>query len=304
MSISINRNYGSYITSYKNNRSNKKSEKINNLSANGTSKKSSGYHINTLEDLLTGHYKNSYGVESMRVTGRSDYKKIVPISDEIKQHIYDDIKKAYYERNGMSGSDADMNAYYDKIHEYIKAANKDDRLSVSWTINQFSLSLADKVAAEIKERDPEWEAGQPVSKDILDEIFADDKLLSDCINEFKAMETSTVNTGDNKDTNSSIEQFIDTESESESVGGSVTFNAEKRARQIASAKTASEVRMVLSLLNKDLSDCKNGVANGMCDKAEVAKVEAMLRRAQQKMSEVGSDSETESNSSFFINMLM
>jgi len=274
--------------------------KRSNSSTSRNSKKPGGYHGNTLEDLLTGHFKNSYGVEGMCITGRSDYKKIVPISEEMKQHIYDDIKASYYERNGMSGSDADMDAFYDKIHEYIKITDKEDRLSVTWTINQFGLSLANKVVSGIKEKDPKWEAGHSVSKDILDEIFADDKLFNDCVNEFKAMETTKGDT--TQDTSTDVEKPIDTESEK--YGGSVKFNAEKRARQIASAKTAAEVRMVLGLLNKDLSDCKNGVTNGMCDDAEVAKVEAMLKRAQQKMSMVRSDSDAESDGSFFINMLM
>jgi len=287
-------NYQAFTSNF----SNYNSKKRNNSSINRNSKKSSIHSGHTLEDFLSGHKKNSYGVEGMDVTGRSDYKKIVSISDEIKQHIYDDVKKAYYERNGMSGSDEDMDAYYDKIHEYIKITDKEDRLSVTWTINQFSLSLADKVVSKIKEKDLKWEAGQHISKDILDEIFAEDKLFNDCINEFKAMET-TDNIDDSQNTSASIEQFIDTEHK-----GSVVFNAEKRARQVASAKTPAEVRMVLSLLNKDLSDCKNGVTAGMCDENEVAKVEAMLRRAQQKMSEIGSNSEAESDGSFFINMLM
>ncbi len=298
----IGKNYQEFM----NNFSNYNNKKKNYSPASKSSKKSNEYYCrNTLEDLLTGHYKNSYGVEGMCITGRNDYKKIVPISDEIKQHIYEDIKKAYYERNGMSGSDADMDAYYDKIHEYIKITDKEDRLSVTWTINQFSLSLSNKVVAEIKEKNPKWEAGQPVSKDILDEIFADDKLFNDCINAFETMENTTIsNETDKQNTNTNIEQFVDTESESKSYGSKVLFNAEKRARQIASAKTQSEVRIVLSLLNKDLSDCKSGVTNGACDESEVAKVEAMLRKAQQKMSMVSSNSETESDGSFFINMLM
>lgn len=89
-----------------------------------------------------------------------------------------------------------------------------------------------------------------------------------------------------------------------SSGSSVTVNIEKRARQIASAQTPSEVRMVLSLLNKDLADCKNGVSSGACDEAEVAKVQALLKKAQAKMSMVSSDSDAESDGSFFINMLM
>ncbi len=298
----IGNNYHRFMNNFSSFNNGKK----NYSSASGNSKKSVGYHRNTLEDLLTGHYKNSYGVEGMCVTGRSDYKKIVSISDEMKQYLYDETKKAYYERNGMSGNDADMDAFWDKIHEYIKATDKDDRLSVTWTINQFGLSLSNKVVAGIKERDPKWEAGQPVSKDILDEIFADDKLFNDCINAFKTMESKTSVTADIQDASTDIEQFIDTdiESESESVGSSVAVNVEKRARQIASAKTPSEVRIVLSLLNKDLADCKNGVASGACDEAEVAKVEALLKKAQAKMSMVSSDSEAESDGSFFINMLM
>lgn len=295
---------GNSYQGFINNFSSYSNGKRSNSSVSGNSKESVGYHRNTLEDLLTGHYKNSYGVEGMCVTGRSDYKKIVPISDEMKQYLYDETKKAYYERNGMSGNDKDMDAFWDKIHEYIKVTDKEDRLSVSWTISQFSLSLANKIVSGIKERDPKWEAGQPVSKDILDEIFADDKLFNDCVNAFKIMESKTSSTDDIQDTD--IEQFIDTdtESESESVGTSVAVNVEKRARQIASAKTPSEVRMVLSLLNKDLADCKNGVASGACDEAEVAKVEALLKKAQAKMSMVSSDSEAESDGSFFINMLM
>lgn len=73
---------------------------------------------------------------------------------------------------------------------------------------------------------------------------------------------------------------------SEKVNGSVTFNAAKRARQLAAAKSTEQVQAVLSLLNVDLSDCKSGVENGMCDENEVAKVEAMLARAKQRLSEV------------------
>lgn len=73
---------------------------------------------------------------------------------------------------------------------------------------------------------------------------------------------------------------------SEQMRGSVTFNAAKRARQLAAARSAGQVQSVLSLLSVDLSDCKNGVKNGMCDENEVAKVEAMLAQAKQRLSEV------------------
>ncbi len=64
---------------------------------------------NTLEDLLTGHYKNSYGVEGMCVTNNPNARKIIKVSDEMKQRVFNSVKDAFYKYNGMSG-------YEDIIH--------------------------------------------------------------------------------------------------------------------------------------------------------------------------------------------
>ena len=61
-----------------------------------SSRRSGAGGRNTLEDLLSGHYKNSYGVEGMCVTGRSDYKKIIAVSDEMKQHVLEDVKRSSF----------------------------------------------------------------------------------------------------------------------------------------------------------------------------------------------------------------
>ena len=57
--------------------------------------------MNTIKDLLSGHFKNSYGVEGMDITGRSDWKRIVPVSDEMKNHVLADVKKAFYSPKKM-----------------------------------------------------------------------------------------------------------------------------------------------------------------------------------------------------------
>ena len=36
-----------------------------------------------IADLLSGRRKNSYGVEGMRITGRTDWKRVINVSDEI-----------------------------------------------------------------------------------------------------------------------------------------------------------------------------------------------------------------------------
>lgn len=96
--------------------------------------------------------------------------------------------------------------------------------------------------------------------------------------------------------------------ESETWGGKVAVNEGKRLRQIAAAKNPAQLRMVMGLLNGDLSDCENGLQMGMCDENEVAKVKALIQKAQQRMGEIANgDSASEKEEtldSFSINMLM
>lgn len=143
------------------------------------SRRSSADGRNTLEDFLSGHRKNSYGVEGMCVTGRSDYKKIITVSDEMKQHVLEDVKRAYYKYNGMSGdNEAEWDAYYRKNNEYYKTLRKEDRLSACWTLNQLHLGVSKKVTAAIKAEVPGWTAGKPIPEGLLDKIFADESITS------------------------------------------------------------------------------------------------------------------------------
>lgn len=61
-------------------------------------------------------------------------------------------------------------------------------------------------------------------------------------------------------------------------------------RQIAAAKSRGQLQQVLSLLQKDLSDCKAGLEKGWCDESEIAKVEALISKAEARMSQVPQES--------------
>ncbi|MDE6725415.1 MAG: hypothetical protein K2J79_07395, partial [Ruminiclostridium sp.] len=66
---------------------------------------------------------------------------------------------------------------------------------------------------------------------------------------------------------------------------------------------------VLSLVQKDISDCKSGKEQGMCDDDEIAKAEALLKQAQDKLSEIRGQSseeqeENEKDLSFYTTLLM
>lgn len=78
-------------------------------------------------------------------------------------------------------------------------------------------------------------------------------------------------------------------------GGKVAVNEGKRARQIAAAKTQDQVRQVLALLKKDLSDCKAGLEKGWCDESEIAKVEALMNKAEARLSQVPQKADEENS---------
>lgn len=153
--------------------------KTNPFKMTDTSKRSDGYK-NDLEEFLAGHRKNSYGVEGMDVTGRNgDYKKIIPVSQEMREHVLNDVKNAYYKYNGMSGdNEAEWDAYYRKNNEYYKTLKREDRLSACWTLSQLNLELSRKVSDAVKAQIPGWQAGNPIPEGLLDKIFADESITS------------------------------------------------------------------------------------------------------------------------------
>ncbi len=150
-----------------------------NLPFTGTPGNVSKGNEKAIADLLSGRRKNSYGVEGMRITGRTDWKRIINVSDEMKQHVLEDVKKEFYKYGGMSGDNAaETDAYYDKIHSYVKTLKPSDRSPATWTLSQLHLDLAHAVTSAVKEKVPGWTHGQPIPSDVLDEIFADESITS------------------------------------------------------------------------------------------------------------------------------
>ena len=138
-----------------------------------------GGYVNTIEDLRSGHFKNSYGVEGMLITGSPDQKRIIDVSEEMKEHVFENVKTAYYKYNGMSGDNqAEEEAYHGRLNEYYKTLDRNDRVAACRTLGRLEQKLASAVSDSIKEKLPGWSAGQQIPKDILDEIFADEKITS------------------------------------------------------------------------------------------------------------------------------
>ena len=148
-----------------------------------------------------------------------------------------------------------------------------------------------------------------ISGSYLRECLADDSKMQELFDNLKNADAMAKDAEENIKGYQGMKITIDKDGkmETETYGGSVTFNEAKRARQLAAAKMPENVRMVLGLLAKDLSDCENGLKNGMCDEDEVAKVRAMIAKANQRMREVSSLENTDKKEevdTFSINLLL
>lgn len=126
-----------------------------------------------------GRLINSDGMEGMDITGRTDFRRLIPISEHMAQHAIDDVKKAFYEHGGMSGDDMrEADAYHQKIKDYLWTVDVDDRAAATWTINQVHLNTANAVKDAVREKVPDWDWGKPIDPKVLDEIFADETITS------------------------------------------------------------------------------------------------------------------------------
>ncbi len=126
-------------------------------------RRSSAGGKNTLEDQLTGHRKNSYGVEGMCVTNNPNARKTIKVSDEMKQRVFNSVKDCFYKYYGMSG---DNEAEWEEIarakNNYYKTLKKEDRVAAAWTLGQLGVSIGRKVSSAIDEKVPGWMPGKPI----------------------------------------------------------------------------------------------------------------------------------------------
>lgn len=132
---------------------------------------------------------------------------------------------------------------------------------------------------------------------LLENLSAADEALERAPEEVKGFQGMSVSIDENGNMTTS------------SSGGWVSVNVGKRVRQITAAKTPAQIQMVLSMLDTDLSQVKDGKAQGMSDDEEIAKVEALMRQAQARAAEIGSQSEdaraeAEKDMGFYTTLLM
>ncbi len=107
---------------------------------------------------------NPYGTPGMSLNGAGDYQKIIPVdagvAQRIKQIVFDHMK------NGYGVSDGENISWV--IRDCTMSLAPEQRLSVSWTLNELFHKEAVRLGECVHRQNPGWDWGKPFDISILD----------------------------------------------------------------------------------------------------------------------------------------
>ncbi|WP_251495017.1 DUF3879 family protein [Otoolea muris] len=107
---------------------------------------------------------NPYSTPGMSLNNAGDYRKIVPVDNDVAQQVrqmaFDHMKNGYGVSDGEDISQV--------IRDYTMSLAPEQRLSASWTLNELFHSEAARLGEYVHQQDPDWDWGKPFDTSILD----------------------------------------------------------------------------------------------------------------------------------------
>jgi len=125
---------------------------------------------------LFGNRKNNVVVDANYLEGMtinegddlSNFHRIVPVSDEIRNKIIDTVRKQFLRNgNGATKPVVDTKEFATINFAYLKDVSPSERLAVTWTLSHIRTDEERRLVNYVKEQDPTWKPGQKFDKDIL-----------------------------------------------------------------------------------------------------------------------------------------
>ena len=102
------------------------------------------------------------------ITGRSDWRKIVSVSDKVKTDLAEVVKRDFISTNGLGIPEGTKRN--DVINKYLSTIAPKDCASVCWTLDNMAGDYATKLANLVKEKNPGWKPGDSFDTSILDQL--------------------------------------------------------------------------------------------------------------------------------------
>lgn len=117
-----------------------------------------------------GDFINSQGIAGMSIHGKSpsEWHKIVKVSDEGRQNIFDMVKKEFIQENGVLNGDTTKKS--EVYADYQRSIPKKDRLSATWTLGEYERQYYNAIYSAVKASNPGWKQGQRFDPSVLEGI--------------------------------------------------------------------------------------------------------------------------------------
>lgn len=102
------------------------------------------------------------------ITGKIGWKKIVPVSDEVKADLAEVVKHDFISTNGKSIPEGTRRN--DVINKYLSTLPSEQRSSASWTLDRMAGDYGSRLEALVKKNNPNWKPGDAFDTNILDQL--------------------------------------------------------------------------------------------------------------------------------------
>lgn len=99
---------------------------------------------------------------------RSTWQQIINVSEDMRQKMFDNVKREFIQENGISNGDTTKRSKV--FREYQLSVKKEDRAKGTWTLQQYEGKYRSAMYAAVKAANPKWQPGQPFDPGILDSV--------------------------------------------------------------------------------------------------------------------------------------
>lgn len=96
------------------------------------------------------------------------WKKIVSVSDEIKDELAEVVKQDFISTNGWGKPEGSKQP--DVINKYLNTIPSKQRNSAAWTLQRMAGDYATKLEKLVRENNPGWKPGDAFDTSILDQL--------------------------------------------------------------------------------------------------------------------------------------
>jgi len=95
------------------------------------------------------------------------WKKIVPVSDEVRNKIIDTVRKHFLKNGDGMTKPGDSDEFAKIGKDYRKNIPPSERAAVSWTLSQIQIDEERRLVNYVKSQNPSWNFGAKFDKSIL-----------------------------------------------------------------------------------------------------------------------------------------